>query len=181
MSAVYRFISQYFRTKAFVECLVALAIIAALAALIRPGMQWASSGSIRVPVRVFVFDATHGMPIADARVAIFRAPPLFGSNSLEDHRNRYNPTSFDQMSPVGEGFGKGTTEADGTVVIEYDFRTGASHRRPEPHAHLEYAWVHIHAVGLGGVVVPVRHESQPTATMRKQKELLVPVGLIRGR
>jgi len=39
-------------------------------------------------------------------------------------------------------------------------------------------WVHVQADGYGGIVVPVRHKSQPTAKLREMKELLVPVALM---
>jgi hypothetical protein len=36
----------------------------------------------------------------------------------------------------------------------------------------------VEAEGYGSVVIPVRYESQPIATLRTQKEIVVPVGLI---
>jgi hypothetical protein len=94
---------------------------------------------------------------------------------FEDFRGRYNLANLDEFA-VREGFGTGATEADGTVVIEFDFRTGASHTQPESRAHLSFYWVYVRANGFGGVFVPVRHNPLPTAVL-KQKELFVPIGL----
>jgi hypothetical protein len=167
------FIRRHCRRPTLVEALVLIAIVAILVALIVPGTHWAASGSIRLPVRVVVFDAARGEPISDAHVAIFYAPPLLDLKSLETERDLY-----DSKTRVRDG-NSSTTDANGTAVIEYEFRTGANHERPEMHAHVRWAWVHVHAGGYGGVVVPVRNESLPTKTLRDQKELLVPVGLMR--
>lgn len=67
---------------------------------------------------------------------------------------------------------------DGTAVVHYRFSTGANYKRPEPHAHLLFAWVVVAAHRYGTVVVPVRHDSMPTAKLREQKELFVPIGLV---
>lgn len=176
MSTLYQTVRHSLRRPTRVECVVVVAIITVLIALLLPTVQWASSGSIRFPVRVFVFDATRGMPLADAQVAIFRAPFMSNANSLKDYRDRYDVRNVNQI-PTQDGFGKGVTGTDGTTVIEFDFRTGASHQHPEAQAHLANAWVCVRVKGFGGVVVPVRQDPQPTATMRKQNELFVPIGL----
>jgi hypothetical protein len=148
-----------------------IAVVAVVATLVIPGVKWAASGSMRVAVRVLVFDATRGRPIANARVAIFWAPPLYDLKSLDE-----SPDSYDSTHRVRDG-GSGITDLDGAVVINYEFSTGANHEWPTMHAHLRSAWVHVKADGFGGVVVPVRHESLPTKTLRERKELVVPVGL----
>jgi hypothetical protein len=157
--------------------LALVAFLAVLVALILPATKWASSGDIRFPVRVFVFDATRGVPIANARVAIFWAPLLSGVETLQENREFFRSVDLDQIrDDVG-----GVTKSDGTVVIDYKFRTGANHERPITYAHLRGTWVRVQVEGYGGVVVPVRYDSLPTATLREQKELVVPVGLTHER
>jgi hypothetical protein len=163
----------HFRKPTLIETLVLIAFVAVLVALILPPAKWAASGSIRIPVRVLVFDASEGKPIANAHVAVFWAPSLLNFKQLEAERDLY-----DSKRRVREGNG-GTKYTDGTAIIEYEFRTGANYERPTMYADLRSAWVRVHAEGYGGVVVPVRHESLPTKTLREQKELLVPVGLTR--
>jgi hypothetical protein len=165
---------RYLRRPTIIQSLLVTAIVAVAIALIVPGVQWAASGDIRFPVRVLVFDAVHGKPIADAHVAIFRALPLLSSKSLEEDGALYDPRKLDQISRVD----RGATGADGTVIINIEFHTGANHERPTMYAHLRGTWVHVQAEGFGEVVVPIRHESLPTATLRKLKELVVPVGLV---
>ncbi len=160
------------RKPTLVELLVLIAGIGVVVALLLPVPQWASSGSIRFPVRVLVFDAVHGKPIANARVGIFGAAPLTDFKSLEEGNDEYDP----KVRVRDEN--RGTTDADGAVVIDYEFTTGANYQRPTPNAHLRRAWVHVEAEGYGGIVVPVRYESQPVATLRTRKDLVVSVGLI---
>ncbi|HUG69662.1 MAG TPA: hypothetical protein VMM76_18065 [Pirellulaceae bacterium] len=162
------------RRPTLIEILVVIAFISVVVALVLPPVKWASTGDIRFPVRVLVFDATRASPIADARVGIVRAMPLDGVESLEHNREVFSPTIFDWVRLEHHG----TTGDDGCVVIEYEFGTGAGHDRPTPHAHLRWAWVVVAANGYGGVVIPVRHDSLPIGTLREQKELLVPVGLM---
>lgn len=71
-----------------------------------------------------------------------------------------------------------TTDEKGVAVIEHEFSTGASHRRPVSHTHLNFNWVRVEAEGYGSTIVPVRDESQPTAALRKQGEVLVKIALI---
>lgn len=156
------------------EWLLLIAIAAILIALIIPSVEWAADGSMRFPVRVLVFDATSGMPIANAGVTVFRAPPLADWNPLEKNRDRYNPRNLDRMPASASG----TTGADGAVVMDTGFETGASHKRPTSHAKVSWIWVYVHAEGYGAVVVPARHDSQPVAQLKEQKELLVPIGLV---
>ncbi|MEJ7594233.1 MAG: hypothetical protein WKF77_22070 [Planctomycetaceae bacterium] len=162
----------HLRKPTLIELLLLIAIIAVVVALILPVTKWAASGSIRFPVRVLVFDAVRGRPIANAHVGIFRAAPLDDLKSLEESPDEYDPTNRVRDDDSG------TTSADGAVVINYEFRTGANYERPTMYAHLTRAWVSVKAEGYGSIVVPVRYESQPTATLRTQKEILVSVGLI---
>ncbi len=172
MFAFVRNVRSYFRRPTIIESLLVIAIILLLTAALLPGLKWASSGEIRFPVRVLVFDAIRGMPIANADVKFFRAPPLTDSKSLEAYRDRFDPKTRNSSGD------RSVTDADGAVVIDFKFTTGANHERPTPHAHVRYAWVHVQAEGFGGVVVPVRQDSMSTASLREQKELLVTVGLI---
>ena len=163
----------HFRRLTLLEWLVVIAIVAVVILLLIPAVKWAADGDIRFPVRVFVFDAAHGTPIANAQVGVFRAPSRPDVRSLEAGRDSYDPKIRVRDSDSG------TTDAGGAVVINNEFTTGANYLRPTMYAHLRGTWVHVQADGYGGVVVPVRHDSLPTATLREQKELLVPVGLMR--
>jgi len=174
MSPAIRYVGERIRRATVVEWLVAIVLLAVPVALILPGVKWASSGSIRVPVHVFVFDAVSGKPIADARVIIFHAPPVQGEKSLAESRELFDPEYVERLPSTMQG---GTDEG-GTAVIDVEFRTSASHERPEPYAHVRWEWVYVQAAGYGSVVVPVRYESQPVATVRQQKELPVSVGLV---
>lgn len=165
-------VSWYLQKLTLIELLVLIAIVAVLGALLFAPAKWASSGNIRFPVRVIIFDAVHGKPIADAHVGIFRAAPIRDRKLLEEQPDEYSPAHRLRDEDTG------TTGADGAVVINYEFRTGANHDRPTSHAHLSWAWVYVRAEGYGNVVTPVRYESEPTAILRAQKELLVTVGLI---
>ena len=164
-------IRRLLRKLSVIEWLVILAVIALLVAIIVPEKVWVASGSIQFPVRVLVFDASRGEPISGARVGIFWAPPLADLTSLETERDTYESK---RRMRDGES---ATTDANGSAVIEYQFRTGGSNKRPAMHAHVDWTWVHVQAVGYGGVVIPVRHEFLPTKILREQKELVVPVGL----
>lgn len=151
-----------------------VALLTIVVAIVLPEAKWASSGSIKIPVRVFVFDASRGKPIADSRVVIFRAPPLLSERSLAESRELYDPENVER-APITM---QGATGDDGMAVIEVEFRTGASHNRPTPYAHLRWGWVYVHADGYGAVVVPVRYESEPMAAVRQQKEFSVSIGLV---
>lgn len=153
-----------------------LALIAvAVAALLLPGPKWASSGEIRIPVRVVVFDAETLSPIADAMVAIVRVPPAPGE---------FEPKAYaDQFSATWSAFDRGEirtrTLADGSVAIPTDFGTGASHTNPEPRAHTRWHWVLVAVNGYGRVAIPLRYESMSTAQLRRDGLLTAAVGLSR--
>ncbi len=166
------------RCPSLIEALVIIIFTAFFVALIVPGTQWASSGSIRYPVRVFVFDVEQRLPIGGANVAIFRASPTVSPESLADPDQGLRQYRADNSGPF-HYVARGTTGAEGTCVIEYEFRTGANHQRPTRHAHTNYAWIEVKAEEYGTVVVPVRHASMPTKVLREQAELFVPIGLAR--
>lgn len=165
MSQIHRHLTNSFKRPTLTEFLVVITITLILIALILPSVKWASSGSIQLPVRIVVFDAARARPIVGAKVAILWAPPLVGERTIEEYRDRFPDDLFEDLG------------AEGTVVVDHEFRTGGSHRRPA-HAHLRWYWVMVVAEGYNGVVIPVRHESQPTAFLRDQKELLVTIGLM---
>jgi hypothetical protein len=107
-------------------------IIVVVILLLVPNPKWASDGHIRVPVRVLVFDALHGKRIAHARITLFRAPTLVSAGDFDEYADQYQLNGVSQVSEEHQSL----TNADGTAVITFDFRTGASHLRPTPHAHL---------------------------------------------
>lgn len=162
------------RRLTLIEWLMIVTILAILAALLLPPVQWVSDGDIRIPVRVFVFDAKAAKPLSQAHVIIFRAPPLTDAKLLSEFPERYDPAQPERLYGVFEG----ATGADGMAVIESTFSVSASHRNPVPQAHTSWAWVAVQAKGYGSVVVPVSYESQPTAELRKRGELPVTVGLL---
>lgn len=162
------------RRPTLIEFLVIVAIITVLAALLIPPVQWASSGDIDVPVRVFVFDADLAIPIEGAVVGIIRCQPWSSDEFLKDYRDRVPTDVFDAIDESV----KGTTSPEGIAVISYRFRTGASHTNPVTWAHTSWYWVAVKAEGYGGAFIPVRHESTPNKKLREDKELRVPVGLM---
>lgn len=166
-------LARLLRPKILVS-LSAVMVIAILVALAIPYIPWTSSGTIRFPVRVFVFDATQRTPIAEAKVTVFRSPPVLGPNSLGQEGRTYRPDGAAAVDDVVSA----ATDSDGMAVIDFRFHTSANNSRPLPEAHTRWAWVEVQADGYGTVVVPVRHDSMPTAEMRKLGELLVPVGLV---
>ena len=172
MSEVFDKLKRGLRRPTLIGWLAIAAIVTVTIALFLPAQQWVADGSLKVPVRVIVFDAIDGIPIVGARVVIFHAPPWMGWDSMKESRDRYNPTKRYRSSETGE------TDDEGTAVIHYEFRTSSSNSNPTPKAHLRWAWVHVDADGYGEVVVPVRHESAPTKDLKTQGEIAVPIGLI---
>lgn len=173
MSQIHRRLMNSFKRPTLTEFLVVITITLILIALILPSVKWASSGSIQLPVRIVVFDAARARPIEGAQVAILWAPPLVGERKIEEYRDRFPADLFEDLAAEDRHL----TGAEGTVVVDHEFQTGGSHRRPV-HAHLRWYWVMVVAEGYNGVVIPVRHESQQTAFLRDQKELLVTIGLM---
>lgn len=158
------------------EWTVLVLIALALAALLVPSPQWAASGTMRVPVRVVVFDAETGAPIAGALVAIVRAPPV---------TREFAPTeSTELFSAWWLAFDRGQilmrTLADGAVTIPTEFTTGFSDKNPEPRAHTRWQWVLVQADGYGRVAAPLRHESMTTESVRREGTLTTAVGMGRG-
>lgn len=171
MTAPSRIVSRL-RSLTLIQCLAVAAVVTAIAALVSPATEWASSGSIRIPVRVVIFDAAKGDPIAGAAVAVFRALPAEGQADIPE------PMSEDFMTSRNLR-GRAVTGHDGTAVVDIEFRTGASRESPTPKAHLRWEWVVASAEDYGTTMVPVRYEPVPTKTLRDQKQLLAVVGLTR--
>lgn len=167
-------ISRSLRKQTLLEWLMIVAIIAVLIALLTPETKWASSGELRLPVKVFVFDIVQCTPIPNAKVTVFRATPVGDQAALAEWQDQFK---IGPISELPQQF-LATTDAQGIAVIEYEFRTGASHKRPVTHAHVNFAWVRVEADGFGGAAIPVRHESQPASILRQQGEILVQIGLV---
>ncbi len=167
--------------KTLIEWLAVVAIIAILIALLVPPVQWASSGSIRIPVQVVVFNPETGEAVQDARVAIVRGLPAGEEFSLADHRERLSGLkellAAGDIGALNGSVGAGTG-SDGTVTLDVEFRTEASHKNPVPRAHTRWYWVLVSADRHGTVAVPLRYESLTTKQLREQKTLLAYVGLL---
>jgi hypothetical protein len=95
------------------------------------------------------------------------------SSLTNDHAifNSYSMSEWPQ-------FRRGTTDAAGSTIIEYEFGTSASHEHPSPRAHLMNYSVQVEADGFGGVVVPVGNDERQTSEMRKDGEVVVSIGLL---
>lgn len=155
-----------------------LAVIAVvLAALLVPDAEWASSGTLRMPVRVVVFDAETAAPIAGATVALVRAPPPTAEFELTEYRDRFSWTWL----AVDRGEILTRTLTDGCVTIPTAFTTGASHRNPESRAHTRWQWVLVAADGYGRVAIPLRYESMKSNELRREGTLTTAVGLAREK
>jgi hypothetical protein len=166
---------RHIRKLSAVEWLVVITTAIIVLGLIFSPVHWASSGTIRIPVRVLVFDPTSGKGIAKAQVSLYRAYSLTDSSSAEDRGGQYDPRPFDQNPDVASGL----TDAEGIFVVDFEFQTGANHQRPAAHAKVSRVWVHARAEGYGGVVVPVRPESQPVTGLKEQGQIFVPIGLMK--
>jgi hypothetical protein len=158
-----------------IEWLILVMILAIVIALTLPGPQWASSGTIEMPVRIVVFDAKTTLPISDADVAIFRAPPATGNFDLAEYRD---PIANTLAAMERDDLGK-KTDSNGSATIVFEFRTGASHVHTESRAHTSWYWVIVSADGYGSAVLPLRYETLPTKVLREQEFLPAYVGLIR--
>ena len=160
--------------KTLLEWLVIAVIIAILVALVLPDSEWASSGTIVVPVHVVVFDGGTALPIKDAVVGIVRAPPATGDFAHDEYREAFSSA----WSAMAKGEFGSRTGADGSVTIEFEFPTGASHVNPEPRAHTRWFWLLVSSKKYRAVVVPLRYESISTKSLREQRILQAYVGLL---
>ena len=162
------------RSLTWLEWAVVVLIAVVLIAFLTPGIQYVADCEHLFPVRVIVFDAAAAQPVSGAQVTILRAAP-FSSEKMKSAPREIT------ISPKPGHFQEAITDADGCALINCRFTTSASESRPTPHIHLGWAWVEVHAEGYGGVIVPVRHDSRPTAEVRRKSELLVPIGLFPNR
>lgn len=156
-----------------IEWLIFATVVAILVALILPGVEWAASGEIDVPVRVVVFDALKTLPIEDARIDIVRALPADADFDVSELHNSIAA----RLAELESGDAIAKTDSKGSATIVSNFTTGASHTRPKAHAHMNWYWVLVSAKGYGSVAVPLRYESIPTEQLREQEFLPVSVGL----
>lgn len=122
--------------------------------------RWASSGVLRMPIRVIVNDTKTSKPISGAKVGVFHSLP----ESPRDHS-------------VGDWL---LTDAGGAVEVECEFETGATDQRPEVFAHLDRRWIAVRAEGFYEKIVPVRNEWLPVIEVRALGRIEVPVGLSPG-
>ncbi|MBX3442335.1 MAG: hypothetical protein KF774_08000 [Planctomyces sp.] len=156
------------------DVLIVLTVAAIILALALPDAQRASSGSVRVPVRVRVFEAESIEPIAGARIRVVRAFPPGDDSFAPENRERLAAAVRSVLDGEGE-----RTDADGQVVVDCEVPAGASHKRPAPHAHVRGTWVIAAADGYGGVTIPLRMDSVSTECIREAGELFVSIGLAR--
>jgi hypothetical protein len=163
------------RPPTLVELLTVIAILSVLVTLLIQPVKWASSGSIDLKVRVFVFDAVKGKPISGARVGILNAPAVRNQREFDDYGKALT-LRLDDLSETD----RSVTDEDGMATLEYRFHTGANYERPVTHVHLPSRWVLVEAAGYSGVFVPVRYESEPVGPVRKAGELPVMIGLVRN-
>jgi hypothetical protein len=163
------------RFPTLVEWLIIVVIIVILMVLLVPQSQWASSGDIVIPVRILVFDIESVSPIAKAKVALFRGTPWLDDSFLDDFRERRPLEYVDgNLNPDLE-----LTDDTGQAVVNFKFRTGASHNRPTSHAHTRWVWAIVQIDGYGATAVQLRQESLPTSQLRQEKKLRVAVGMRR--
>lgn len=155
-----------------VEWIAVVATFIIVAIVLLYPARWASDGDILLPIRIFVYDAVHGHPIANAACLVFRSPPVFDASALHEHFLSDGPISDWPASQ------RGTSDETGKVEISYKFGTSASHLHPSPRAHLANASVRVEAAGFGGVVVPVRYAESPVSDLRDNGPVRISIGLI---
>jgi len=153
-----RISKRTFRWPTSIETLVIGVIVAVVVMLLIPKVKWASSGSLRVPVRVTVVDGKTQEPIFGAKVVVFEG-------------------TQERVTELSEGAWQ-TTNKTGSVEVEYEFETGASSERPVSLVHLDRVSVAAQAEGYEGKVVRLREIWQPTEEIRASGEILVSVGLM---
>lgn len=156
-----------------IQSLVIIAIISVLFALLLEPAKWASDGDIRVPVRIFVFDAANCRPIPNANCLVCWSPLVLEATDLTGDC----PSRGLSISEWPEDC-RSVTDENGTSVIEHKFNTSASDKNPITRAHLSSTWVRVEATGFGGAVVPLRYEGRPTSELRKEGRISVSIGLI---
>ncbi len=153
-----RIYKRTFRWPTSIETLVIGVIVAVVVMLAIPTVKWASSGSLRVPVRVTVVDGRTQEPISGAKVAVFQGTQEGATELSEEAWQATNGT--------------------GSVEVEYEIETGASSERPVSLVHLDRVRVAAQAEGYEGKVIRVREIWQPTDEIRASGAIEVLVGLM---
>lgn len=155
------------------EVTVIVVVLAVLYVILSQKPQWVSEGTIRIPVRIFVFDPTSRRPIPNAECAVFHASPILDASSMTKDHPVFDNVSMTEWPQSC----RGTTDDTGSTTIEYTFRTAKSDRHPNSRAHLMNEWVRVEADGFGSVAVPVGYDEGPASEMRKDGEFVVSIGL----
>lgn len=161
------------RTTKWYEWLILAVIAVFLIALLIPGEKWASDGTIEVTVHVVVFDLETNEPVENASVAIVRTPPN-SSDSASGDSNELIAETWNNLRSGNIGV---NTDSSGSVLINQQFRTGATHIHPEPRAHTRWYWVLVSAEDYGGTAIPLRYDAVTLESLREQAALPVYVGL----
>lgn len=143
-----------------------------LLALILPRTQWVSDGSVPGRIRVIVLDATRGIPIPGATVNVAR-----GRYWDDDDPEFTKSLDQDSFEPLLRQSPAHVTDEHGEVTITWTFTTGASNKRPVPHAFTRNVHIAVRARRFGGIVVPVRRTEIPSSIVRDQ-DVRVVVALI---
>lgn len=168
------FFSRWNRKLTLVEVTVIVVILTVLYELLTAKPIWVSDGTIRSPVRVFVFDATNRRPIANAECAVLHAPPIRDASSLTKDHPVFDNVSMKEWPQSC----RGTTDETGSASIEHTFGSSASNNHPNTRAHLMNEWIRVEADGFGGVAIPVGYDERPTSEIRKDGEIVVSIGLL---
>lgn len=166
-----------------VEILVVIAIIAVLAALLIPPVQWVSDGSRELPVRVFVFDRQTGEAIAGAKVAIFRSARLDSPEVAKSQAANFG----DLDTWIDSGMGQdpedrdnhADTDSEGFVVIPFKFSTSASHRNPQLRAFPAKCWIYVRSSTHGAVLTTPGSNPVVVSEVMERGGFFVPIGLAR--
>ena len=158
------------------EVLISVAIIAVVAALLVPPAHWASSDTVKLPVTVYLFDISSGQPIAGAEVRLASGPMIASPVAIEEQAAYFHDlgTWTDSTPRPGE---HGVTDTSGFVTLSFEFSTSASHLHPRPSTFPGRSWIHAEAPTYGQVLTTAGQIPVATATVRKQGEFLIPIGL----
>ena len=97
------------------EATVILVILAALSVRLSQQPTWVSDGTLTIPVRVFVFDATNRRPIANAECVVFHASPILDASSLNGDHPVFDPLPMQEWPQAC----RGTTDETGSTSIKH--------------------------------------------------------------
>jgi hypothetical protein len=162
--------SGWLRAPNVTEWIVIAAIIVALGWLLFTQGKWAASGTLRVPVRVVVFDATTHQTLRGASVRVVRLRKPAGE-VVTASRPLLSADAFAETTdPL-------PTDKDGAAMFHVEMGTGASHKNPQGIVHTDFYWVMVRADGYGTALVPIRHEPTQRKWLSEQAFLPVYAGL----